>query len=401
MKDKPRYFKVRRRATSSGQWRVEYFWSPSPELRAEGWREQRLARTVPPDRAEGQAKDEARAWNDKVDAWRAETGGVDASRRHIGAGTLAELIRDYKASKEWGWLKPKTQAGYDDDLRTIEKWAGAERREAITAPMIKALWDEYDDAGKRGRANHLVRMLRVLFSWGIMTGKCSYNPARDVKTRGTGAQPLIWSEAALAHFVDVGEKIGEWAIADGLVVNGWVGQRVDDFIATPKEKHQDGVLTFVQGKTGAVVNLPVDMIETVDRRLAEIRERHNRLPIVPMLFFANPATGQGYTLRQWEEAFVRVRSVAIAGDAELGIEPMPKVWQEHLGKWIDTKLLTFKLTRQFAVTRLLEAGCTDDEAEGVSGHEDIAAVKKNYRVRTRKMAAAAFRKRLDAEGRDR
>ena len=61
--------------------------------------------------------------------------------------------------------------------------------------------------------------------------------------------------------------------------------------------------------------------------------------------------------------------------------------------------LTFQRLRATAVTRLAEAGCTDEEVAAISGHS-LATVKEIlefYLVRTRKLGENAFRKRLAAE----
>jgi hypothetical protein len=260
MKDRIRYFKTRTRGSV-----VHHLWSPGPHLRAAGWTEQRL------DADETKAKAEAIAWNQKVDAWRAATGGVELPGDLCAPGTIKELVRDYKKSDEYKELSPKTRRGYAWDLDTIVQWAGSERAASITPKMVKTFYRSFVTANKRGRGNHVIGMVRGLYKWAISEDRVDVNPAHKdaITLKGTGAVPVIWTPEALAHMVRTAEAMGRASIADALIFNAWFGLRVDDLLGMKKSVYRDGAFIVATSKTGAVVNLPVDMVAELSARMTQ------------------------------------------------------------------------------------------------------------------------------------
>jgi hypothetical protein len=81
------------------------------------------------------------------------------------------------------------------------------------------------------------------------------------------------------------------------------------------------------------------------------------------------------------------------------VQTMSMVYQEHLGKHVKLSAVTFRHTRQFAVTNILAAGGTPTEARSISGHTEagINHIIDVYGLRTRGLSKHAFQKRLDAE----
>lgn len=410
MKDRIRYFKTRTRGSV-----VHHLWSPGPHLRAAGWTEQRL------DADETKAKAEAIAWNQKVDAWRAATGGVELPGDLCAPGTIKELVRDYKKSDEYKELSPKTRRGYAWDLDTIVQWAGSERAASITPKMVKTFYRSFVTANKRGRGNHVIGMVRGLYKWAISEDRVDVNPAHKdaITLKGTGAVPVIWTPEALAHMVRTAEAMGRASIADALIFNAWFGLRVDDLLGMKKSVYRDGAFIVATSKTGAVVNLPVDMVAELSARMTQISARHVAWPSSPTTLIADEETQRPYSLSHFQHIFADVRLMAETGEfwadsartirasawprlmdaSRRPLDPMPMVYQEHLGTPVKLSALAFRHTRQFAVTNILSAGGTPTEARSISGHTEagINHIIDVYGLRTRGLSNHAFQKRLDAE----
>jgi len=382
-----------------GDGSARFYWQPSAELRACGWRLQRL----PDDRAEAAAR--AEALNAEVDAWRRGEASPHAppaaqKRRAPAPGTVAALIRDYRASRWWRDLAPATRRHYGWALEAIEDWAGDMPARAITPPAVQA-WHESlrRRVEGRGRARRVVetpakaaaalRVLRLLLQVGVRLGYCSSNAAaRPGIAVERQREPVLWRPDQVEHMVRVADALGWRSVGTAILLNSWIGQRVADVLGLPPWSPEGGALVFRQGKTGRRVALPIGLVPALVERLRAEAERPGAVRS-PTHLLLHDRTGRPWNLSTFEHVFAEVREAAVRGVPEAGLPPMP-----------DCAGLLFRELRHTAVTRLHEAGVDDLGIAGITGHTPgsvRAVLDRHYLVRTERAAAEAFRRRLEAE----
>ncbi len=161
---RPRHFSVKGRP---GGKRL-YYWSPSPSLRRLGFRDRRLSDDY------AIAVREAEELNAEADRYR-----VEVARGQIGApvpGTVRWLIRLYKSHDDFLELAERTRQDYDRHLGILDRLLGDEPLEDITPRVVQAL--KRAGAATPWQTNYQIRVLRLLFSFGVREGHCDHNPAR-------------------------------------------------------------------------------------------------------------------------------------------------------------------------------------------------------------------------------
>lgn len=367
-----------------GDGRLRYYWQPSADLRAHGFALIRLSDD------ETQAIAEAQSWNAKVARYRA--GDDDAANRRPAAGTLADLIRLYRASRYYGDLAPKTRQGYDWCLGIIEDWAGDRPAGAISPADVETLYQTFR-RGTPTKANAVLTMARTVYKHGLRIGMVAANPAAADMVRRSGVKPKdrpIWSPEAIDTFVRQADAMGRHSVGTAVLLNSWCGQREGDVLAFGRPTVHDGELHVVQSKTGAQVVLPIDLVPHLIARVqAELARQDGRRLVGLQTLILSEETGQPYTQRNFAEWVERIReaaadTVTAAGDAVLADE---------------LRQLQFQRLRATAVVRLAEADVDTLAICAITGHSPAAVetITKHYLVRTRKLARRAFARRLQEE----
>jgi hypothetical protein len=386
-----------------------FYWQPASALRAAGWRPERL----PSDRAAALAR--AEQLNLEVDAWRA--GELPASappalvKRAKGAapGTVAALIADYRRSRWWTKLAPRTRHQYDWCLELIEAWAGDLAARAITPPAVQALYAaqlrRVEGAGRARRvvetpakAAAVIRVLRLLLGVGERLG---YLPAGSNPASKPGIslrrqrEPVLWSGEAVVHMAAAADRLGWRSMATGILLNEWLGQREADLLALPPWTREAGTLLLRQGKTGRRVALPLGLVPHLVARLEAEAARPDAVRSLSRLLL-HDRTGLAWNEHTWRHVFAEVREAAARGlpaDAARGLPALPGM--------PGCAELRFAELRHTAVTRLYEAGVDEQGIAGISGHTPGSVrsiLDRHYLIRTGKAAERAFRARLAAEG---
>lgn len=378
-----------------------FYWQPSRELRAAGWRLMRL----PDDAAEAAAK--AEALNAEVDAWRRGESAPHAPpavarRRQVAPWSVAALIRDYRASRWWQKLAPATRRHYAWALEAIEDWAGDMPARAITPPAVQAWHDslcrrvEGRGRGRRvvetpAKAAAALRVLRLLLQVGVRLGYLSQNPAsRPGLVLRRQREPVLWRPEQVAHMVAVADALGWRSVGTAILLNAWIGQRVSDVLALPPWSPEAGSLVLRQGKTGRRVALPIHLVPALVERLRAEATRPGAVRSATHLLL-HDRTGRPWQLSTFEHVFAEVREAAVRGLPAAGLPPMP-----------ECARLLFRELRHTAVTRLHEAGVDDLGIAGITGHTPgsvRAVLDRHYLVRTERAAAEAFRRRMETENR--
>jgi hypothetical protein len=390
-----------------------FYWQPSAELRAEGWRPVPLGKDL------AAAITRAEELNADVDAWR--RGEVPASAPKAvkvrtsrpAEGSVAALIADYRDSRWWSKLAPRTRQSYEWCLDAIETWAGDVQARAITPPAVQAFYESHmrrvEGAGRKrqvietpAKAAAIIRVLRLLLEVGVRLGylRPGTNPAaKPGIAYQRQREPRPWSDAEVAHMAAVADALGWRSMGTAILLNHWIGQRETDLIALPPWAFEAEALVFRQGKTGRRMALPVYLVPHLVERLKAEAARQAEAPVVALtaakaartrpLLLRHEGTGEAWNEHTFRHVFAEVRAVAVAGDAERGLAPMP-----------SCAALIFRELRHTAVTALHELGVDEQGIAGITGHAPgsvRAILDRHYIVRTEKAAARAFRVRMKGE----
>ncbi len=381
-----------------------YFWQPSDTLKAQGWKLIRLSDDL------ATAREEARQWNAKVDRWRAQTGGVDKPRRVIDERSMRALIVDYQGSRFFRDLRASTRENYHSYCRLIDRLIGDAPVASITPAHVEAIytsmWIEVADPERpngepllkpTAKASSSVKMLQVLFKHAILLGWRESNPAekRGLKTPERQHQVVLWTPEMVRRFVAVADRLGRHSVGTAVMINEWMGQREADILKLPAASFAGLATDIRQQKTSAQVRLPVRLVPHLARRIDDESERRRSRKVTQLdprkdAFILSENTGRPYVRFNFTEWVGKIAKVAsdeahAEGEFELAAE---------------LRLARFCWLRHTAVTRMAEADCTLPQIAEVTGHSlrGIAEIIKHYLVRTGKMAEAAFRKRLAADG---
>ena len=376
-----------------------FYWQPSNELRACGWRPQRLPDDL------GAAVAKAEALNAEVDAWRrgevpaGAPPAVQARAKRPPPGTVSALIEDYRHSRWWAQLAPSTRRGYEWALDAIEAWAGDQLARAISAPAVQAFYlglsrrVEGRGTARRvvetpAKAAAAVRVLRLLLQVGVRLGYRTDNPAsRPGISLRRRREPVLWTDAMLAQMVAAADRLGWYSLGTAMALNAWIGQREGDVLALPPWQVEAEALVIRQRKTGRRVSLPVYLVPQLVARLRAAPLRGTTHLLV------HDRSGRPWNADTFRHVFADVRKAAAEGlpatEGQPALPPMPACAG-----------LRFMELRHTAVTRLHEAGVEDLGIAGITGHTPgsvRAVIDRHYLVRTEAAAADAFRRRIAAE----
>ncbi|MBF0391208.1 MAG: hypothetical protein HQL38_00875 [Alphaproteobacteria bacterium] len=392
-----RYF-VERPGRGGG---VRRFWQPGCGLRAAGWRSTRLA----DDRAAAIAQ--AEAINAAVDRWRrgqppspppehralvartAPPGLDDGDVPPPRPDSLKALIHRYRHSDDFRELRASTRRAYEDNLRSLDRWAGDAPLEVLTPERFVALWKSMR-AETPTKAKGVVTMARILFGWARRSGLYAgyrqggalipENPATRLNIRGPKPRRCeadLWTPEEIAIFAAVAEHLGRLSVGVAVELNAWVGQREGDLLALTIGQYRDGEIVLRQSKTGARVFLPVNLVPELGDRLAALDAGRLQSRVAPTSLIYNERTGRPWTTHSFRHAFDDIRAEA--------------------ARWCPSLAARqFMLLRHTAIVRLAEAGSTAEEISAISGHtlQSVNQILERYLVRTRKMASAALRRRV-------
>lgn len=346
---------------------TRFFWQPHRRLLKEGFRPQRLSDI------ESQAMIEAEELNRRLDAWR---DGIASAPAKVQEDSVTALIRDYKKSRFWIDLAPKTKQSYALYTTLIERWAGDAPARTITPPLVQRLYEAHQHTP--AKASYMIRVLRVVMSHAERLGWIpkGSNPASKPMIKYRAAKGKPWSPAAVATFVRHADRLDEFAIGTAVYINEWFGQRLGDLLEIKGSDYKNGSITLDQNKTGASVTLPVDQVPHIRDRIHEQIMR-NKNPDGPII---QKADGTGMSV-----SWVSHRSAEIR---DAGVADCP-----------DLVGLILKDLRHTAVQRLAEAGAQIPEIAAITGHSFRTAqsIIDRYNVRTIRMAQSAFTKRLNAQ----
>ncbi|RAH97628.1 hypothetical protein DLJ53_27630 [Acuticoccus sediminis] len=272
-------------------------------------------------------------------------------------GSVAALIRDYRATNKFLRLKPPTKRQYDGAFGAFIDLFGKARVADIDVKFVLNMVNDLN--GTPGVANAYLRCMKLLLNHAVLCGDIPTNPASRVQPIKLG-EIDTWAEADLAKF----EKRWPNGTVERRIYNLalYTGQRASDLRRMMVHDIEDGVISIRQSKTGEVVVLPIHPALQAD--LDEFPPKGE--------FLIHRADGKGYSG---------------------GV--ISKLLREALRKAKLPENLKLHGLRKATCRRLAEAGASEREIMSVSGHRSPQMVSHYVKAASqRKMAAAAMAKLL-------
>lgn len=419
---------------------TRYFWQPSTELRRLGWRPARL---VHPDGRPAATLDEAvelaKLRNAELDAWR--NGGAAAASssappppEEVRPDTVAHVIRLYKESARFTTKAEKTRYEYALNLRIIEAWAGDAPIRAITPELVQKYYEGLLATGKHAKANAVLRVLRILLSFARSSGKVTYNAAEKPGMISTKPRLRIWSDEEIDLFLKKADARGWYNVADAVVYGCYIGQRQGDLLSVTALAIQPDAMGWRihvrQSKRNARVAIPLHPRAAARWDGARKRRADRGVRVATVLW--NDTTGAAWSADTFRHVFAELRDevarenhrVRLVRDdkgvtlSDLAHRVGPKVplkaiesgevvptieHLERIAKALECELgsllhpihdVWFMDTRDTAVTRYAEAGCTVPEICSLTGHDEASCyqILKHYLALNGEMASSAVAK---------
>lgn len=389
---------------------VRYYWEPSATLKKAGWKPLKLGQD------EEAAIRAARARNAEIAAWRAGTASPRDVKRIEKRHTVDAVIDSFKKAR-FPSLKENTRTEYSSKFRTISRWAGSERMDAITRHNILAFRDALyapraDGKVRENTAYNTLRVLRTLWEWALKNEHITKNPA-DGDMDVTTPEPRQQFASALARdaLLKAAGDLGRPNMAAAMILAWTIGQREEDLLkllqtryneiesyeaddpavyARLAAREHDGRVMGIrlrQGKTNRWVGVPVtgDARRQLEVAIAASRKL-NLTTILHDEEREQAWTCQAYDERrvratQFQRAFGAIRDraatdVAKAGDAELSVEITD---------------LQFRDFRRTCVVTMGQRGIPDHLISAITGHrlDTVKKILETYLPRTTGMAMLA------------
>lgn len=368
-----------------------YFWQPSTQMRALGWKLERL----PDDRR--QAIDRAMVLNEELDAWRAGAANTapntPAPVKLVEPRTLAAVIRAYEHSRFWDDLRDRTKRSYRQNIKLIERIAGDKPVAKITPTTVEEIYTTFY-ARTPSRAAAVVRMLCILLKHAVKMNLVTQNAAANAGIKGQPPSGRIWPREAVRLFVETADAAGWHSVGTAVTIDHWIGQREGDILALPREAVAGGRLRVTQSKTGARVSIPDSPLvrARIDAELARQDERAAQakamgatlLPAATLLVCES--TGRPWTEHYFRHVFADIRTTLA--------KEHPTIAHAD-GSIEQTGKLLFMHLRHTAVTELSAAGCTSQLIAAITGHSlnTVNTILERYLVITAELADIAMAKR--------
>lgn len=385
--------RIRHLVEKAGAHGPRWYWQPSAQLRADGWRPQRLLANTLAD-----AMKLAEELNAEVDAKRASLPTGKAAKAP--AGSVLAMIQAYKASK---WWPPgeRTRRDYGHYLDAIAEWAGDMPARAVTPRAVQAfhtaMETRTEGKGRHRRTIHTparaaaaVRVLSALFSAGVRLGFVATNPAlRAGISVERQREPVLWTRPQLDHLVATADAMGWHSQGTAMLLNYWCGQRQADILHLAPWALEHGAIVLKQRKRGRRVSLPVHLVPELVARLEADRARITTVASLTHLLL-HEGTGRPWQPYTFTHTFAEIRQKAAEGALQLNIPAMASV--ANL-RWMEL--------RHTAVTALKAAGLDALAIATITGHtaQSVQAIlDRHYLVRTSEAAEEAFKARLAKEG---
>jgi integrase len=234
-------------------------------------------------------------------------GLVAEGKTRFSDATLGWLIGEYRGSPEYERLGERTRKEYDDKFHWLRPLHG-EPLSRFDGPEVIAIRNKAYKNHKRTFANYTVRVLSLLFNWGLLSGKAWMNPAARVpKIERPTTLPIQnrrWSDEECE--VVMKEALAQYGVCGVTVILGLVvyhALREQDAVGFKRPGYNGRTLSWVTLKTGEVMDdIPVDP------RLKEILDEYLVIerPFASTVLAVNQK-GQPYTINGFLSLWQRLK----------------------------------------------------------------------------------------------
>lgn len=200
--------------------------------------------------------------NDLVDEWRQHYRYL----KHLtDKSTVNDLTKSYVNSFEHSRLGIKTRSDYAYYLkqwyqsRTAGQVLLHTRLGSLTTPMCQQIYDTHA-SNSISLANHSLAVYRLLFSYAIRNGFCTFNPFTNVKRQTDRPRRTVWTNAQIKQFLAAAFESFDTRSLGLLVYTAYCSaQRLGDMrlLTWSDYNIETGVMSLTQSKRRAKVSIPL------------------------------------------------------------------------------------------------------------------------------------------------
>jgi len=267
---------------------------------------------------------------------------------HSLPGTIGGLIIEYRKSPEFRETAPNTQRAYEAGFKLLHDLYNVEVR-ALRQRHVMAVRDRLRETPSQ--ANRAVKVLSILFNYGIRLEWCEINPAFKVKKLRIG-EFARWTDEAVAYaLANLPERF-----ARAVILGLYTGQREGDVIGMRWSDYDGAGIKVVQAKTGAPLWIPA----------------HNAL--------------RGH-LDAWKRDALTV--VADSQRKPYRGRVFSTVFSRELRRHNALDGLVYHGLRKTAAAKLAEAGCSVHEIAAITGHLSLQMIQHYTKEAEQKGRASA------------
>lgn len=355
---KIKYLETRRRASGKLYW----VYNPPVSMKA----------LIPSARSmvfehRGDAEHHARHMNAEYDQLKREQRG----QVHVDFGTVRGLVSTYKTTNAYTSLSENSRRTYSMlfekafDVRLGDsKHAFGDMAHSSVKPMhAEKLFAHLKEHVSDHRANHTIKVFRRVWSISERKGLTRGNPFAKMGLRTLPDRLILWSPEQVDLFVDTADAMGLWSIGTLALLCCDLAARPGDMRQLRWSNISDGVVHYVQEKTGEKIDT------AIGPRLMERLEEATPSKIHDFIVYYE-VTGRPYDRFMYYKMAAQVRDKA------------------NLPSHLQLRDL-----RRTGATELAESGVTEDELRSITGHRS-RNILNTYVRPTEKLASNAMMKRF-------
>jgi integrase len=281
--------------------------------------------------------------NDVMDEWRKEHRYL----KHLTTkSTVLDLVKSYRNSIDYNKLSVKSRYDYSyyldcwKDDKASHTTLFNTRLQDITTPIAQRIY-EANAAHSVSLANHVLAVYRLLFSYAIRNGFCTFNPFKAVKRQADKPRRVVWEREHIKAFMTVAFSNYETRSLGLIVYTAYVAaQRLGDMRMLTWDNYNltTGVLSLEQSKRRARVSIPLSQ-DLQDM----LRQQHD---------------GVGW--QKWMMPKSDMKPYTLQGLAKAG-----KLVMDEAGLPAELQLMDLRRT---AVTEMVGAGVALTNIMSLTGH---------------------------------
>jgi integrase len=268
------------------------------------------------------------------------------------AGTFVSLVRLYVQSTEFQELRETTRKEYGRILTLIESKFGTLPIDCLNDPEVSDVFIDWADKASPRARDYRLSVISSVLSWAKDKRKIQENHLKGFKHKhSVDCSDKVYSDSDIDAFMAVAPVEMQRAFVLGLET----GIRQGDLLRLPWSAYDGTQIKHTQSKTGHPV---------VIKCTPELKAMLDSIPRVSPIILTN-SKGQPFKSGVFKTTFRRALEKA-------GLK----------GR------VNFHSTRRTFTTRLAEAGCTEAEMAGNTGHtlQSASKILSKYIARTSTIA---------------